>query len=381
MDVTRINFSQVYPALREKILSCEYMSFDEEMTGIMPADYRERNKKIDDPDARFARMMQVALKYGIVQFGLCLFHKVSDGGMGMVATPYNFYLYSDNGPDFSMSASSIAFLRNNNMDFGTWITKGLSYANEKDEAYLRKKFLDVSVLADATPAPAAPQNPIILTKEWDIAFMTKNISSLDIFLGDNDATDFYFEKSNSFLRRVLYQHMEMNHPTLTLQKSSDDRLQVLKLSVEERDAFKLKVVEDNKNSYEAAMGFRLVFNDMIAAKRPIIGHNCMFDLMFMMRWLDCSFKDGNMETLNGFKERLNRFFPMVFDTKFIAISGVLGEDAKIMDSSLGGYKLCLIFIYVLPYTHTHTHTHIRTSTHTLFLSIYVTYLLFFYLER
>lgn len=44
MEITRENFTEVYPALREKILSCSYLSFDLEMTGIFPSDYRKRNK-------------------------------------------------------------------------------------------------------------------------------------------------------------------------------------------------------------------------------------------------------------------------------------------------------------------------------------------------
>lgn len=44
MNVTRDNFAQIYPELRAKILSCSYMSIDEEMTGIESSDYKLRNK-------------------------------------------------------------------------------------------------------------------------------------------------------------------------------------------------------------------------------------------------------------------------------------------------------------------------------------------------
>ena len=56
MNVTRDNFSTVYPELRSKILTCEFMSIDEEMTGIESSDYKQRNKVIckiaDDPESR-----------------------------------------------------------------------------------------------------------------------------------------------------------------------------------------------------------------------------------------------------------------------------------------------------------------------------------------
>lgn len=44
MNVTRENFNVIYPELRAKILSCSYMSIDEEMTGIESSDYKLRNK-------------------------------------------------------------------------------------------------------------------------------------------------------------------------------------------------------------------------------------------------------------------------------------------------------------------------------------------------
>eukprot|EP00596_Hydrurales_sp_CCMP1899_P000518 CAMPEP_0119039126 /NCGR_PEP_ID=MMETSP1177-20130426/8452_1 /TAXON_ID=2985 /ORGANISM="Ochromonas sp, Strain CCMP1899" /LENGTH=545 /DNA_ID=CAMNT_0007002611 /DNA_START=63 /DNA_END=1700 /DNA_ORIENTATION=+ len=327
----------MHPALKEKIQSCAYLSFDLEMTGIFPSDYRKRNKKNDDPDARYERMVPVASKYGIVQIGLCLFHEClqPDGSIVMEASTYTFYLYSDNGADIALSASSISFLRANKMDFGKWISKGLNYANAKDEAYLRGKYLD----SEAKEAPSVDAvkkvDRIVLTKQFDIDYLSRNTTALDLYLADEEAKDFHFEKCNSYLRRVLYQYMEANHPLLTMQKSSDDRLQVLKLSDDAKQQHLAQTIEDNKKSYDSAMGFKLVFNEIISVKKPIIGHNCMYDLMFMMRWLDGPFENGNMENLTDFKVKVNRLFPVIFDTKYIAISGILGEEAKEMDSSLG----------------------------------------------
>lgn len=44
MNVTRDNFALIYPELKEKIATCAFMSIDEEMTGIMSADYKQQNK-------------------------------------------------------------------------------------------------------------------------------------------------------------------------------------------------------------------------------------------------------------------------------------------------------------------------------------------------
>ena len=217
MEVTRDNFALVYPEFKIKLASCAFVSFDEEMTGIHHPSWEQRNKKHDDVHDRYAKMVPVARRYAIIQFGLVLWHEVTlpNGEEGVEASPYCFYVFPDNGPDVSMSLSAITFLRNNHMNFGKWIESGVPYANEKDEAYLRTKYLhsqekkedkgdDAGAGADAAAAPPPPQK-IVLTKQQDIDFAARNVAKLEEFVANAEATEFVFEKCNAYLRRVLYQ--------------------------------------------------------------------------------------------------------------------------------------------------------------------------------
>lgn len=213
------------------------------------------------------------------------------------------------------------------MDFGTWISKGIPYANQNGESFLRKKYLDQAHVA------SNENHRITLTKESDIAFLKNNRARLDDFIANESETEFVFDKCNAYLRRVLYQLMEFEYPSLKVCKNPADQIQVLKLSEGARIELEAKISEEGKKSFEDLMGFRLVFLDMVAAKKPIIGHNCLFDFMFMMRWLELPFKDGKMETLTDFKIKFNGLFPVVFDTKYIAECGVIGDKAQ--TSSLG----------------------------------------------
>jgi CAF1 family ribonuclease len=227
-----------------------------------------------------------------------------------------------------MNPYAITFLRNNKMDFGTWITKGLGYSNQKGEEALRKKFLE-----QGPPPLSNEAHRISLTRDADIAFLSRNSEKLEAFLSNNDQKEFTFEKCNPYLRKVLHQLMEFDHPTLTVCKSADDRIQVLKLTEEEKVERLKKVAIEAKKSFETAMGFRLVFLDLVASKKPVIGHNCLFDFMFMMRWLDTPFAEGDMQTLTGFKKKFNSYFPVVFDTKYIASCEFDG--IPMQDSALG----------------------------------------------
>jgi hypothetical protein len=58
----------------------------------------------------------------------------------------------------------------------------------------------------------------------------------------------------------------------------DNKLQVLKLSSEEVEVMK-------RQQLKKVLGFRAVFKDLVNSKVPLVGHNCMYDLLFMMKYL------------------------------------------------------------------------------------------------
>lgn len=92
-------------------------------------------------------MRPVASRYNIIQLGLCTFTKEKKpSGKGgskaqetLVARPYNIYTCADEGEDVCLSLSAITFLRGNNMDFNTWLSKGCTFLNAKGEEALRER--------------------------------------------------------------------------------------------------------------------------------------------------------------------------------------------------------------------------------------------------
>lgn len=68
----------------------------------------------------------------------------------------------------------------------------------------------------------------------------------------------------------LNQLLEETHPELTASKTADDRIQVVKMDEAARLAFQKAAAEEDLKKYEAAMGMRLVFNDLVVAKKPLV---------------------------------------------------------------------------------------------------------------
>lgn len=100
--------------------------------------------KYDDTDEiRYNKMIAIATRYTIIQFGICLFHQdTSNSNNTLIATSYNFYIFphSAYNLDMTISTSAIDFLRKNNMDFNEWLTKGINYCDEKGEIAARTKY-------------------------------------------------------------------------------------------------------------------------------------------------------------------------------------------------------------------------------------------------
>ena len=309
-------------------LPADFVTIDEEMSGIHNPEFNMRNKKHDDPDGRYAKMVPVAKRYAMIQFGLCLWTKAPAGKEGETvyeATPYCFYTFADNGPDVCLSTSAISFLRNNKMDFAKWIGKGTTFANEKEEAYLKSKFLEVEEVKNG-----GNDNKVTLTRQNDLDFIKRNSEKLEAFVADADAKEFLFDKCNAFLRRALYQLVEETQPALTVSKTLDERIKLIKMDAAAKKSHQAAVIIENRKKYESAMGLRLVFNELVAAKKPVVGHNCMFDFLFCVTHLDGPLPDDFSE----FKTKFSAMFPVVFDTKYICaeITKTLGNKDE---SSLG----------------------------------------------
>lgn len=326
MDVTRDNFLEVLPVLLEKIATCKFMSFDEEMTGISLSDPSSRIRKDDTPQERYKRMRMVASRFGIIQFGLCLFHEVKGG---LEASPYNFYLFPNEGSDVIMSASAVDFLRRNNMDFGTWINRGISFADAAREENLTKKYKS---LVEDTANDGSPKQCIALSKQSDIDFLRRNMDGLKCMIEDDSKSEYTFENCNAFLRRVLYEQVEAAYPgNVSLRPNANKQLVAYRVSAEEMAKLQAQKKVEARENYQKNMGFRLVFNAITASGKPIVGHNCLYDIMFLLRWLHGPLPD----TYEDFRTVLHTLLPQIYDTKYIAVDGIIGRDDK--DTTLEAY--------------------------------------------
>jgi len=142
--------------------------------------------KYDDTDEiRYNKMIAIATRYTIIQFGICLFHQDPSNDNIIIATSYNFYIFphSAYNLDMTISTSAIDFLRKNNMDFNEWLTKGINYCDEKGEITAKTKYYpdgDGSSTATATATTAsAPIAPATVTATTTTATTTTTTTTTE----------------------------------------------------------------------------------------------------------------------------------------------------------------------------------------------------------
>lgn len=105
---------------------------------------------------------------------------------------------------------------------------------------------------------------------------------------------------------------------------------VKKVSKKDYEQLSSKYLLENE-TIDNLLGFTKIFRDLVALKKPIVGHNCYHDLLLLID----NFYTSLPEKYNEFKELVLQLFPAVFDTKSISygLKHNIPEDKRWDDKS------------------------------------------------
>jgi len=307
MEVNNHNFNAVREEFEKLLPSCDFYTIDEEMSGINFPGRRET--AADNPDEAWALKREVASTFSILQIGVCLFHADGDG---YVARPFNFFVF----PEFStqnvvLSASAIQFNKKHGMDFQKWICEGVSYVTAEGEKLLREEMF-----------PQAPSEVRVIQlrrdedKEWFEQASKRFCGWVDTAPG---SPEFEIPTVKQVQRLYFEQEVRKQHPSFSFtwrQVANKRSYYVMRTSEEEKLAKERADLERKQVAFDRKVGFRHIFKLLVASKKPLIGHNCLYDLLFMMN----AFEGALPATLAAFKAQMQQMFPCVYDTKLLAKS-------------------------------------------------------------
>lgn len=327
MDVTRRNFRLVADDFDLLLPTCRFISIDEETSGIKWSKETEFSSA-DTVQQRYLKMRVISTQYKIIQIGVCLFHDNPNEPGAYIARPYNFYVFpgegvTDHAAQISMEESSLSFNKRHGMDFNKWIYDGIPYVNHEMDKRLEAKLLMSAASNDEKNNEQKESKKdrlaVVLVRADDKEFVAKAISGVDRWFNDDiNEREYLLPDCIPSVRRALFDQIEQLYPSLIVEnRATEDPWRyvgvVMRLTSDERAARPHRERMERQAEFDAKRGFTRIFRALVDAKKPLVGHNIMYDLLFMMSHFDGTLADDE----ESFRERFHSFFPLVFDTKYI----------------------------------------------------------------
>jgi poly(A)-specific ribonuclease len=284
-----------------------------------------------------------------------------------------------------MNPSSIAFLNQHNMNFNLWSKQGVSYvtgdvADDMLARFQEKQSEKKEQAESNSSSPGkeqAARRRVELRRTEDINFHARTMASLrewldtaqrpvplDLPLGlhgpedVSEGTAFLLPPANSFLRRALYEAIELEYPTLVTESAGSqhpNQIRVLRLNPEEKKIREQRVLkEDWEDLIVNRIGMWRIFSalsltcqglqipfdsftfaenvngvnwersnsdgeleklETVGRRIPIIVHNGLMDLLFLCTHF---ISHELPPTYAEAKALIHNYFPVIYDTKLLS---------------------------------------------------------------
>uniref|UniRef100_A0A182IUN9 Uncharacterized protein n=1 Tax=Anopheles atroparvus TaxID=41427 RepID=A0A182IUN9_ANOAO len=335
MEITKKNFSEELPSILQAVQNASFFAMDCEFTGLASD---RLIFPFDTPEEVYLKTIDASPQYIVVQFGLCAF-RVEPAGEGERDVPprvtykcYNFYCYPKGRTHvFSCQGESMRFLADNGFDFNKLFREGLSYATEADEQRFRAEMKERQAVRAAALKAAAEDDanegdpkPI----ESDISLIPvpeenqQQIDDTEARIGEflkSDEKEVIVGNGNAFQRKLIYQMIEQRYlgkvstTTVTLEDNQKAIKVERKRSPEEEQALEQQRIVKENEELEAKVGLSLVLQELSKARKLIVGHNMLLDLLYILRQF---FKPLPVD-YKEFKKLTKEIFPLLLDTKYL----------------------------------------------------------------
>ncbi len=158
-----------------------------------------------------------------------------------------------------------------------------------------------------------------------------NIEKLEKWINEEISETYSIQENSRLLNK---HHRELKCDTI---KGNDSVLQVMRFNEAQSKAYNDEKKKAKLDKFENEKGFTRIFEMISESKIPIVGHNCFFDLLFWMR----HFHSGLSASYPRFKHFLHKYFPRIYDTKFIGNNCAIKKEFE-KGSSLADYHKSLL---------------------------------------
>ncbi|KAF9570497.1 hypothetical protein EC968_001771 [Mortierella alpina] len=328
MEILRENFQRELPYIKEAIEECEFIAIDAEFSGL----HTEPNKRTQQTtlDEGYEELRKSATQFLTVQIGITTFTFDPRNGT-YLAKPFNFFIfpttatgYSPQGRCFLTEASSLDFLAKNRFDFNKWVYQGVHYMTKaEEEAYSRER-----------TKMANNEFETIAVDAMNAQWIADVIASIKAWKVDGKAMNFInIQTHNAYQRRLVYQEVRRLWPTELHARGQSGHINITKTTEKQLEIQQQQRHSDVQRDVENSIGFRAVIDLLSACGKPIVGHNIVVDLAYIL----AQFVGPLPPTMEEYKKMIHNTFPNVMDTKYVSYTAEALRGMS-YDSSLGGLE-------------------------------------------
>ena len=321
MELTRENYYEIEPNILKDIENCDFVSFDLEFSGLIPSKF----KIYDSPEENFQKSKHMAESYRIIQVGITPFIKNANNDKAYIAKPYNIYAFpsekqSNNRFDFFLE--SIIFNREHGCDFNKWISQGVPYLNNDNLKKFTERVMDGNINKYEPKNKSIFKN-IVLYKQQDKIRYKNFLDKFNTFFNNPEEKIFKHEKIVKHIMLYFINYLDENVRKKIFIEYKDEIIgeeTKTYMFIHKLDSYEEKQQRINKENSELISmikrekGIKNIIEKIISAKKPIIGHNCFIDFLFLMS----HFMDEIPKNIHTFKLKLkNEFSGGIYDTKYL----------------------------------------------------------------
>ncbi|TNV81953.1 hypothetical protein FGO68_gene6872 [Halteria grandinella] len=367
MDVTRENFAQLLPLIRESIAQAEFIGFDTEFSGLNVG-FDDRQHDYDTTEDRYQKLKHNCTRMNTFQVGLACFHW-DQGGERYLCRPFNFYVFKDSqvyeSEVLQFQASCLKFLRENHFDFNKLFSSGITYQRLSQAAEVRTRCADY--LKSQQPQFASAISPFtrfyMHLGDASQQLLKEHLQAVEKFVEDTkgsmrneqmvvkvkshalkrtlakeiatrykDSANVFteFKKDNDLFTVKKWAKRIYSTPAAATQTKSspeDPKLQpatqitlvsstpppTLPSLTQQMDSLTLTDDKELEELYSTEMGFSHIVQLLIDAKKPIIGHNMMYDIIYLYNQFIAPLPPTYLE----FAAHWHALFPSIYDNKVL----------------------------------------------------------------
>ncbi|CAH0554377.1 unnamed protein product [Brassicogethes aeneus] len=326
-EVTKYNFKQKLPEIKSAIDNAKLVAIDLEFSALYPIK-NEQPSLFDSSSERYTKLKKNLEKVIPVQLGLTTFSYNADRNF-YEGTIYNVYLKPGAFPSmhtsFYFQSECINFLTLYDFNFNKFAYESVPFLNKTTETELRKN------LKNSELTEMYSNYKMELEDIFDKFGEEVRIWYEKAPVGDKLSLPKVYEKYRGNLEIMYFIQKSFRARFKNLWTKCDEDFVVFKVSDEDLKALECEDIDEDL--VDDLLGFTQVFRHLVKSKKPLIGHNCLLDVMLLINSFECDLPSSFSE----FKKLSHSLFPTIYDTKRICfeLKNLIPEEKRYHDTSLG----------------------------------------------